>query len=444
MHKTMHRMMHGMPFRANTDRRRLIRGATAGAVCLMFLSGTAHALVSDADSDKKSADAKVRSAQVNYDTTSAALATASSNLTATNAKVATATTTLRTKEAALTTAQNHLKSVNSQLKIAQSSEGKSRRELTTIQTAEQKTSALVGGIARQSYMTGGLGKFDLTLKILIGKQDPSSTMSLADIVMRQRSGVLTTLSGQQASKRATVSRLNAATTRVNTLSQQAKTAVTTATTARTNATTARTRLIALQKTQTAQKATLVKQQASDLATLKVEKSNQTRIANLLRARAAARAKAAKQPRMAVPASGKPRLPISSGNGFFTPPASPSSIVSGFGMRLNPVDHVMRLHAGVDFPFPCGSPVYAAAAGDVVQVTANSAAGNYITVDHGFVRGTNLATMYEHLSSFVVRGGHVSKGQLIGYSGTTGRSTGCHLHWTVMQDGVPVNPRNWIG
>ncbi len=432
------------PKLVRTDRRTLSRGVAAGAVCLMFFSGTAHALVSDADNDKKSADAKVKKAQHDYDSTSAALLTASSNLTATNAKVATATKTLHAKEAALTTAENHLKSVNSQLKIAKSSESKSRRELTSIQGAEKKSTALVGGIARQSYMTGGLGKFDLTLQILMGQKDPSSTMSLADIVMRQQSGVLTTLSGQQASKKATVSRLNAATTRVNTLSVQAKTAVTTATTARTNATTARNRLLALQKTQKSQKATLVAQQASDLKTLKTEKANQTRIVNLLKARAAARAKAAKKPQMAVPAGGKTRALTSSGNGFFTPPASPSSIVSEFGMRLNPVDHVMRLHAGVDFPFACGTPVYAAAAGDVVDVSSNAAAGNYIMIDHGFVRGTNLATMYEHLSRFVVRGGHVAKGQLIGYSGTTGRSTGCHLHWTVMQDGVPVNPRNWIG
>ncbi|GAB3586283.1 peptidoglycan DD-metalloendopeptidase family protein [Calidifontibacter terrae] len=422
----------------------MTRGVAAGAVCLMFFSGTAHALVSDANNDKKTADAKVLKAQHDYDSTSAALATASANLTATNAKVTTATATLHTKEAALTTAQNHLKSVNSQLKIAQSSEGKSRRELSSIQTSEKNTTALVGGIARQSYMTGGLGKFDLTLQILIGQQDPSSTMSLADIVMRQQSGVLTSLSGQQASKKATISRLNAATTRVNTLSVQAKSAVTTATTARTDATTARNRLVALQKTQTEQKATLATQQTADLKTLTTEKTNQARIVGILKARAAARAKAAKKANMAMPAGGTPRALSSSGNGYFTPPMSPSSIVSEFGMRMNPVDHVMRLHAGVDFPYACGTPVRAAAAGDVVDVAFNDAAGNYVTIDHGFVHGTNLATMYEHLSRFVVRGGHVSKGQLIGYSGTTGRSTGCHLHWTVMQDGVPINPRNWIG
>nr|WP_275578591.1 M23 family metallopeptidase [Yimella sp. NH-Cas1] len=103
-----------------------------------------------------------------------------------------------------------------------------------------------------------------------------------------------------------------------------------------------------------------------------------------------------------------------------------------------------LHAGVDWALACGTPVYASAAGEVVTATYNSVAGNYVVVDHGFVRGVNLATMYEHLSAFAVRGGTVKKGQLVGYVGTTGRSTGCHLHYTTLNDGQAVDPRSWIG
>ena len=70
-------------------------------------------------------------------------------------------------------------------------------------------------------------------------------------------------------------------------------------------------------------------------------------------------------------------------------------------------------------------------------------GNRIVVDHGIVSGIDLATTYNHLTSFVRGSGHVSRGQLIGYSGTTGLSTGCHLHFETCQNGVPVNPRTWF-
>ena len=67
------------------------------------------------------------------------------------------------------------------------------------------------------------------------------------------------------------------------------------------------------------------------------------------------------------------------------------------------------------------------------------------IDHGFHRGVGLATISNHMSApaIVSPGQHVSRGQIVGYVGTTGWSTGCHLHFTVMQNGAPVNPMNWF-
>jgi murein DD-endopeptidase MepM/ murein hydrolase activator NlpD len=70
-------------------------------------------------------------------------------------------------------------------------------------------------------------------------------------------------------------------------------------------------------------------------------------------------------------------------------------------------------------------------------------GNQVLIDHGRVSGKSLATSYNHLSRIVVHHGHVSRGQLIAYSGTTGLSTGCHLHFEVYVNGVHVNPMNWL-
>lgn len=425
----------------------LVRRGAAAAVLVMFLPGAAYAVTDDPGKQKDKIDKQIVATQGSLDSVSTALQTAVNNLASTNAQLVTATKDLTTKQGLLTSAENNLKNINSQLKIAQGDESRSRTDLANINAAQGRSKKLVGGLARQSYMTGGLGSFDLTLQILMSKQDPSDTMSLADIVLRQQNGVLTTLAGQQASKTATISRLGAATRRVAALKVQAGNAVTAATTARNNAQAAKTRLQNLSKTQSNQKTTLENQKKADLKLLAWQKSESTRLSNILIARAAARAAAAKQPKMAVPTSttsGSPGRAPSYGSGFLNPPAPPSTIVSEFGMRLNPVLHVWMLHAGVDFPFPCGTPVYAAAAGDVIAATYDGVAGNYVTIDHGFVQGVNLATMYEHLSSIVVSGGHVSKGQLLGYSGTTGRSTGCHLHFATLNDGQYVNPRTWIG
>ena len=120
------------------------------------------------------------------------------------------------------------------------------------------------------------------------------------------------------------------------------------------------------------------------------------------------------------------------------------VSSEFGYRYHPVLHYSRLHAGIDFAASCGTPVHAAADGDVVISGWSSGGyGNHIVVDHGLHRGTDLTTTYNHLTSIVRGSGHVSRGELIGYSGTTGLSTGCHLHFETRQDGVPVNPRTWF-
>jgi murein DD-endopeptidase MepM/ murein hydrolase activator NlpD len=98
---------------------------------------------------------------------------------------------------------------------------------------------------------------------------------------------------------------------------------------------------------------------------------------------------------------------------------------------------------MDYGIPCGTPVYATAPGSVVSAGWAGGYGNRVVLDHGYVRGVGLATTYNHLSRIVVRGGRVGRGRLIGYSGTTGMSTGCHLHFEVLVNGSFVNPQRWM-
>ncbi|MGO2605860.1 MAG: M23 family metallopeptidase [Brachybacterium tyrofermentans] len=120
-------------------------------------------------------------------------------------------------------------------------------------------------------------------------------------------------------------------------------------------------------------------------------------------------------------------PASSG-GYIDPVNAP--ITSGFGGRMHPVLGYFKGHNGVDFGASCGTPVKAAKAGTVVAVEYNSASGNRVKVDHG----NGVITGYYHLQGFNTSvGATVQQGDTVGYVGSTGRSTGCHLHFATMDE-----------
>lgn len=118
------------------------------------------------------------------------------------------------------------------------------------------------------------------------------------------------------------------------------------------------------------------------------------------------------------------------------PINRGRISSGFGMRWHPVRGGRRMHKGVDLAAPTGTPVYATANGIVTLARSGRGYGLYIKIDHG----ADLETRYAHLSRIAVAvGEQVNKGEVIGYVGSTGWSTGPHLHYEVRVDGVAVNP-----
>ncbi|GAA5034018.1 hypothetical protein GCM10023258_34380 [Terrabacter aeriphilus] len=242
-----------------------------------------------------------------------------------------------------------------------------------------------------------------------------------------------------------------------------------AVTATANAAAAKAQLDALKGKQTAYAADLAVQrqnEAADLASARaessrlqailVERARQARIAEQkrqakLRAERAAkikaeRAKAAaakKRGQVYVPRNPPPVQSEPTPSNFLSYPAV-GPTTSGFGMRFHPVLQKWMLHDGLDWGIACGTPVYAAAPGEVIRAGWRASGwGNQVVIDHGIHRGVDLVTTYNHMSSIVKFGGHVNRGQLLGYSGTTGYSTGCHLHFGVYEDGTPVNPRGWL-
>jgi murein DD-endopeptidase MepM/ murein hydrolase activator NlpD len=129
----------------------------------------------------------------------------------------------------------------------------------------------------------------------------------------------------------------------------------------------------------------------------------------------------------------------SGSGRFQRP-SDGRVTSGFGYRVHPIFGTGRLHAGTDFGAPSGSPIYAAEAGVVVSAGVRGGYGNATVIDHG----GGVATLYAHQSRLGVRAGErVARGQVIGYVGSTGYSTGPHLHFEVRVNGTPVDPMGYL-
>jgi murein DD-endopeptidase MepM/ murein hydrolase activator NlpD len=114
--------------------------------------------------------------------------------------------------------------------------------------------------------------------------------------------------------------------------------------------------------------------------------------------------------------------------------------SGFGVREDPINGEGKFHTGIDIEAPYGSPVRAAADGEVTGETLGAGYGKQIVLDHGH----DVITLYGHLSALaVVPGQHVTRGQVIGYVGQSGRATGPHLHYEVRVHRVPVNPHKYL-
>ena len=138
-------------------------------------------------------------------------------------------------------------------------------------------------------------------------------------------------------------------------------------------------------------------------------------------------------------NGPPPSPPFGGDGSLRRPVG-GPITSSFGMRVHPITGIRKLHDGTDFGVPCGTPVHAAGSGTVVASLFNAGYGNRVIVQHA----DELTTSYNHLSTASAQvGNRVRVGDVIGHSGTSGLSTGCHLHFIIERSGKPVDPMGFL-
>lgn len=124
-----------------------------------------------------------------------------------------------------------------------------------------------------------------------------------------------------------------------------------------------------------------------------------------------------------------------------PIAGKAAVSSEFGLRSNPFGgRGYEMHEGIDFSGPVGKPILATAEGVVVRAEYNGGYGNHVKIDHGY----SYETLYAHMSELEVTiGDRVQRGDIVGYLGSTGRSSGPHLHYSIYRNGQAVNPRYYL-
>lgn len=285
-------------------------------------------------------------------------------------------------------------------------------------------------LARKAYEGGGPEGF-AQLSLLMGPgtaQDLTDRLYFVEKAGSRQRVVLRELHDARQAALKEQRRLEASRRRVAQLNLQARAAVLEAQEANDQARRAEATMVHLAAVQQRQMGALARQVSAEKRRIEALQAASDKLAALLAARAQAR-RLAGNGRVA---RGPRRV-----GALVTPVRAPIS--SEFGVRSHPILNYSRLHAGTDFGAGCGAPVYAAAAGEVIQAGWSGGYGNAVVIAHG----DSLATTYNHLQSIAVRSGAVSRGQLIGYVGTTGLSTGCHLHFEVRVNGTPVNPRGYL-
>ncbi|NYF99167.1 peptidoglycan DD-metalloendopeptidase family protein [Janibacter cremeus] len=455
--------------------------SAALSVCLLGGVVTYASADPDPKQQKEHVEEKLSDARGDLQETSADLVEAHDALEKTRGKLPAARSKAEQAAAAEVSAQSEYDDAVAAHEVAQANEHKAEKELRTTSTRISRARKEVGGFAGQVYQRDGIG----TMKVAVGSEDPSDfidKMIMAESVGETQGAALQDLSTSRANLVSTGDRLQALREQTKQAKETKEGALASAQEASSAADAAQADLESLEDDQSSQAAALERAKKKDtkrveslqaesdkLTKILEERARQARIreAEIRKARKAqerreaeARERAEQQrrererasresapsapsapaPKPAPPKPAPPKPAPSSG--VLSAPSS-APVSSQFGYRYHPILHYSRLHAGRDYAASCGTAVRAAASGTVISAGVAGGYGNQLVIDHGVKRGTSLATTYNHLQRFAVSGGHVERGQVIGYVGTTGTSTGCHLHFETRENGTPVDPRRWL-
>ncbi|WP_394159553.1 peptidoglycan DD-metalloendopeptidase family protein [Galactobacter valiniphilus] len=478
---------------SETTRHPLARAVLTGALVSVFGLGLGITPVhADKLDDKKDQiEQQIQGSEEDLEDLNSTLAAAAKKLKEYQDKLPAAQQRLAAAEAAVTTARSKVEALQARLSEAQAS----RTELSEARAkrAQRGTDAqaMVGQIAANAYRTGGASSVSGNLDVLFSGEDPqvvAGSLEIASRVMQAQNKTIGTLREQQAQDANDAARLKAVEEQIADLKSQAEQALAQQKSARDTAQAAKDEVDKILADTASAQATLkdqiadvqgkLEQQKKDQADVNAQiKERQERLkreaeerakkaaaeaaAKRKAAQAAAKKKAANAAKLAAEADAAEAnasaakddaTPSGSYNesswGLIVPADPAGYITSGYGWRPTPAGTIDYggaggyVHAGLDWGFGgrCGLPIKAAAAGTVEWAGWKGTHGQIVSIDHKITKGHALTTNYNHMSRVAVRVGQkVKQGQVIGYVGTTGNSTGCHLHFETVVDGSTVNP-----
>ncbi|MGV8967217.1 MAG: peptidoglycan DD-metalloendopeptidase family protein [Cellulomonas sp.] len=427
--------------------------AVAISAVLVALTAIASPAMADSFNDQKAsarsrqaaADAKKESIAASIEGLSTELAQAVTDLAATQARLPVAQAELATAQLDLERTQREATLIAARLEDAKAQEVEITTTIATDEARGTEIQTAVGQMARRAY------KGETAATSLSVVMESTSTKDFVDqygmisTALRTQTKALDELQQMEATNRNSQARLTAVKDKVAALKLEADQKVVEADAAKAAAAAREAEIQQLIVDQTAKQAAIavLKAQAEAEAAAADAESNAiaAELADIIAKQRAAEA--------AKPSSGGG---ASGGSGsipgaIFGNPTSinPMYVTSEFGMRLHPILGYVRLHAGIDLRTYCNTPEFAPRAGTVLWAQMRTGYGNQVMIDHGFIGGNSIMSSLNHMTRFVVsKGQHVDQGQLVGYSGNTGTSAACHLHFMEYVNGTPVNPRSALG
>jgi murein DD-endopeptidase MepM/ murein hydrolase activator NlpD len=456
-------LRHRQDSRRFAGRRTGIISSVLAVILAASLGSAAPVAFADELEDKQAAlQAEAERVQQSLEFVDSRIAKAAGDLVIYQGQLPGAQQALLEAQGRVASAVKEVEALSARVDLAQQNKAKITQQLETDKQKIADTKKLIGQIATQAYKSGGVPS---NLTLFFGGSNGGSltdTMDLADQAMRSQNSAMDKLSQQSASNVNSQARLEAVEAEIQDLKAKADAALEREKVARDEAAAKKAQvdqLIAdtqrldaeLQAARPGIQSQMAAVQASQNAVAGEIAERDRRLREAWEAEQRRLAEAAAAAARAAGQAVQPYAPITgspSAFGLRHPFSGDVPITSGFGWRATPPGTIDfygtggYMHTGIDFGAACGTPVYAAAAGEVFSSGWNSADGGgwRVKLSHGVVQGNSLTTVYYHNSSIVVSNGQqVAQGQLIAYSGNTGNSTGCHAHFETWLNGAAVDP-----
>ena len=422
-------------------------GTAALLSALLAATIVAPAAADETSERKAQVDRSIEHLEHDLQETSTELATALARVEETRAQLTRAQEKVDGARAELAEAQERDAQIAKDLERARQEEAAARRQLAAVVARMEESKAALGAVARRAYLKGGAPGLDEMAVVLEAQSadDLASGAVYARSAMRTESNVVDALDRDRAAVAATTRRLQAKREEVAALKVEAEAQLERTRRLEADAAAAAARVQALLAQAEQAAATLEAEKRAESGRLEGMRAESAKLA----AELAERARLARERAAAQSAAGIEGLrwerASRDGRSVLALPVV-GRVSSEWGMRKHPVTGVVKLHDGVDFAAPCGTPLAAAAAGEVIWAANRGGYGYQVAIDHGIINGVHVATSYSHLPAggFVVSPGQqVHRGQVVGHVGSTGYSTGCHLHLMVYVDGLPTDPSAWF-